>query len=112
MAKPEWGAKHQCGFCSKIFYDMQRKPIVCPGCEKTHVPVVILKPGRTVNKSAQKNIPIKPVAAEAAVSSDKPSGALLDDEAILTEEEPDVSDDDNVDGENLGVVVPASESES
>ena len=109
MAKPEWGAKHQCAYCSKIFYDMKRDPKVCPGCGKTHVPVKILKPGRAPAKAASKvSIVMKPVVKE-----EKPAtGGLLDDDAILKEDETDnPDDDDNVDGENLGVVVSSKDSE-
>ena len=41
LAKPEWGAKHVCESCGLKYYDMQRKPITCPGCgEKAAVAAV------------------------------------------------------------------------
>ena len=33
MVKPEWGTKRTCQSCAARFYDLQRKPIVCPKCE-------------------------------------------------------------------------------
>jgi len=103
MAKPEWGAKHTCNSCSKIFYDMLRNPIVCPSCGKTHVPVVILKPGRTISKKSAMVRVVKPMVEE----SEEKKNKLLDDEAILKEEEPDRDDDDDENGD-LGVVVSKS----
>ena len=98
MAKPEWGAKHHCNSCSKIFYDMKKDPIICPSCGKKHIPEVILKPGRSgPRKPSAMMRPVKPVVAE----GEKPSGVLLDDKAILKEDEPNTSDDDD-DDENQG----------
>lgn len=33
MTKPEWGTKRTCQSCNARFYDMKKKPPVCPKCE-------------------------------------------------------------------------------
>jgi len=58
MAKPEWGDKHLCNSCSKPFYDMKRKPIICPVCGVEHVPEKLLKSRKI---SSAKSAPVKPV---------------------------------------------------
>ncbi len=32
MVDESWGQKHMCGACFARFYDMGRRPIVCPSC--------------------------------------------------------------------------------
>lgn len=33
MIKPSWGLKRLCQGCGAHFYDLKRRPIVCPKCE-------------------------------------------------------------------------------
>lgn len=33
MTKPDWGTKRKCKSCETRFYDMKKKPPVCPKCE-------------------------------------------------------------------------------
>ena len=108
MAKPEWGAKHRCKSCDKVFYDMLRKPITCPSCGKEHVPEKLLKPGR-VSASVKAKPKPKPVKAVVSDDDDDDNEAmsvklLLDDDEILAEEDVDLDDDDD-DDNDLGVVV-------
>lgn len=32
MAKPEWGSKRICLSCGARFYDLGKRPIICPAC--------------------------------------------------------------------------------
>lgn len=65
MAKPEWGTKHLCNSCSKPFYDMQRKPIICPVCNVEHVPEKLLKSRKVSSAKAS----VKPVVVPVATNS-------------------------------------------
>ncbi len=71
MTKPEWGSKHRCVHCGSVFYDMQRDPILCPGCGKTHQPEVLLKSRRSRTEEKIKvpvpaKVPVAVVLDEAA----------------------------------------------
>jgi len=33
VTKPEWGKKRTCHACSTRFYDMKKKPPICPNCD-------------------------------------------------------------------------------
>ena len=107
MTKPEWGAKHSCKSCGKVFYDMLRDPILCPGCGTKHVPEKILKPAKAAPAAKAK------VEAPVVVSEDvvETSSLLLDDEEILKQVDADLPDDVEADDELVGVVVPPVESE-
>ena len=91
MAKPEWGGKHRCTHCSAVFYDMQKSPIVCPACEKTHEPESLLKARRGSRASAE-------AAKKAAEKKPKP---VVEEEVETLEVEDsdeelvDIDDDDD-----------------
>lgn len=44
VAKPEWGMKRLCRSCGARFYDLRRKPVVCPKCAAAHDPGPADKP--------------------------------------------------------------------
>ena len=56
MAKPEWGTKRTCPGCDARYYDMKRKPAVCPQCGKEYV-------AKPVPRSRRPAPAAKPVAA-------------------------------------------------
>jgi len=108
MAKPEWGAKHSCKSCGKVFYDMLRDPILCPGCGTKYVPEKILKPAKAAPAAKAKvKAPVAVVSEDVAEAS----SLLLDDEEILKQVDADLPDDVEEDDELAGVVVPPVESE-
>ncbi len=47
MAKLDWGIKRVCQSCSALFYDLQKKPIICPKCGAEFDPEAILKSRRS-----------------------------------------------------------------
>jgi uncharacterized protein (TIGR02300 family) len=102
MAKPEWGSKHRCKSCSTTFYDMQKNPIICPSCETEHKPEKLLKSSPPYKRA--KPTPPKPKVVEEGEST----GVLLDDDAILKEEDADPSEDEDTD---IGGVVAAPSKE-
>lgn len=47
MVKPQWGVKRTCPECSARFYDMKKKPPVCPNCHTKISLDTANKPKRT-----------------------------------------------------------------
>ena len=47
MAKPELGAKQLCPNCAAKFYDLQKRPAVCPKCQTAFDPEEVVKVRRT-----------------------------------------------------------------
>ncbi len=101
MAKPEWGAKHLCRSCGARFYDLRRKPIVCPKCGTVHVPEPANKPRRSPApepRPAAEERPAKPDVAEAAAAPDaeqeeKTEGDdIIEDPSELGEDEDDMAE--------------------
>jgi uncharacterized protein (TIGR02300 family) len=78
VAKPEWGAKRICPSCGTRYYDLLRRPVICPKCATPFDPEAFLKSRRTR--------PAIPVEKER-----EPVGAdELDTEVETEEEEGDV----------------------
>jgi uncharacterized protein (TIGR02300 family) len=78
VAKPEWGAKRICPSCGTRYYDLLRRPVICPKCATPFDPEAFLKSRRTR--------PAVPVEKER-----EPVGAdELDTEVETEEEEGDV----------------------
>ena len=107
VAKPEWGMKRLCRSCGARFYDLGRKPIVCPKCDAAHDPDPADKPRRS---TAPEPAPEPQPAAEqrqAAPSDaaapegeapfpddqDKTKGAdIIEDASELGEDEDDLAE--------------------
>lgn len=47
MAKPELGLKRVCPSCASRFYDLTKRPIVCPKCAFSFEPEMLVKQRRT-----------------------------------------------------------------
>ena len=105
----KWGKKRVCLSCGARFYDLLRKPIICPKCETEFVAVL---PARGSRAKAAAPVPVpeqaKPVAEEKekldllvdeeGVSDDSGMGILDDDDngEDLIEDTADLGSDDNV----------------
>src|SRR5271170_8135096 len=80
VAKPDWGSKRICPSCGARYYDLSRKPVICPKCTTPFDPEAFLK--------SRRSRPAAPVAKEL-----EPVGAgdldteLEPDEAEVAEEE-------------------------
>ena len=92
MAKPDLGKKHICQSCSAPFYDLNRKPAVCPKCDTE---VVALVKGRKV--AAEK---VKPAEEKPAESKDSEELDDLDNIEVLVDADDDLADDDLADEED------------
>ena len=67
MAKPEWGAKRICPSCGTRYYDLLRKPVICPKCATPFDPEAFLK-SRRARPAAPVEKEVEPVGAEEAES--------------------------------------------
>jgi len=67
VVKPEWGTKRTCESCAARFYDLQRKPIVCPKCETVFEPPPPAKTRRVRPVPQPKAAPVAPVVEVPAV---------------------------------------------
>lgn len=89
------GTKRRCPHCAAPFYDLNRRPIVCPKCEEEVRPEAVVKVpvrGRAVPRAA----------APAPVVAEEPedAGAFEEDEVLEPVEDND-DDEDIVDGGTL-----------
>ncbi len=63
MAKPEWGAKRICPSCGARYYDLMRKPVICPKCSTPFDPEAFLRSRRS-RPAAPVEKELEPVGAE------------------------------------------------
>jgi len=107
--KPEWGAKRVCHSCGSRFYDLGRRPIVCPACE-TVLDLDTLTRGRR-NRSPQAApakpevaVPVKPVPAEVEDEEEVEAEEEASDIDVEVEVEADKEGEDTVieDASELG----------
>ena len=101
MAKADLGLKRTCLSCGMRYYDFNRTPIICPGCQTEFDPEAVIRSrrGRTTPKSA------KAVEEPAAEAANEEAG----EETISTENGADASsgevdmeldgDDDDIDAD-------------
>ena len=96
MANPQLGAKQICPTCSTKFYDLTRRPAVCPKCHAEFDPEEALR-----NRRVRARAPIpeddaeeaKPVAAEVedgfeAEPDDAPElDAVVDDPPLISDDD-------------------------
>jgi uncharacterized protein (TIGR02300 family) len=63
LAKPEWGAKRICPSCGTRYYDLLRKPVVCPKCATPFDPEAFLK-SRRARPAVPVEKEVEPVGGE------------------------------------------------
>ena len=103
MAAHKWGKKRICISCGARFYDLLRRPIICPKCGTEFVPVVSGRGSRA--KAAAPKL-AKPeveetkksdlLVAEENIPDDPGMGILDGDEDDLIEDTSDLGADDEV----------------
>ena len=99
MTKSEWGEKRECPECGARFYDLKRRPVVCPKCETSFVATVEKTPPSVVPLSVEKVAPIvvKPDKSDGTTTMDgDPDGVAVDVVDDGDNEDDDLIDD-NVD---------------
>ena len=88
MAQSALGTKRHCQSCGENYYDLNKNPIVCPHCQATFDPEVLLKSRKS-----------KPVAVEVKKKDEPVSEDIVDDDL----------DDDNVENETDGDILDDSD---
>ena len=79
MAKADLGLKRTCLSCGMRYYDFNKTPIICPGCQTVFDPEAVIRSrrGRTTPKSAK--------------AAEEPAAEGVEEEAISTDKDVDVS---------------------
>jgi len=97
MAKAELGLKRTCLSCGMRYYDFNRTPIICPGCQTEFDPeqVVRSRRGRAAPRSAG-----KAEKADALTASEEV--VTPDEDEVETSEETSASEDSDDDVEFEG----------
>ena len=72
MAKAELGLKRSCLSCGMRYYDFNRTPIICPGCQTVFDPELVVRSrrGRVAPKAGGKADNAEDTAAEDTVVSE------------------------------------------
>ena len=103
MAHPNLGRKQSCTSCGIKFYDLKKKPVVCPACGTEFDPEVLLKSrrGRATAKVEEAGTPLKEDDVSNDVLAEKADDVEFenDDEMLSPEDEllsisPDDSDEE------------------
>lgn len=100
MAKAELGLKRTCLSCGMRYYDFNRTPIICPGCQTEFDPELVVRSrrGRAVPKSGGKTDKVDNSAAVEDVVASEEDEPQTDGEAATAEGAEDETgfDDDDI----------------
>ena len=97
LAKPKWGLKRTCQYCSERFYDMKRDPIICPNCGAEFDPLALVKSRRARATTTNREKEFRKPAVESAEIEAQPDGENVGVEENLEvhTNEIDLGDDDD-----------------
>jgi uncharacterized protein (TIGR02300 family) len=104
VAKPDWGSKRICPSCGTRYYDLLRKPVICPKCSTPFDPEAFLKSRRT-RPVAPVEKELEPVGAgelDADVETEEPEIPGDDEEALPLEEAEEEDEELLEDASELG----------
>ena len=104
MAKPEWGTKRICPSCGTRYYDLTRRPVVCPRCSTPFDPEAFLK-SRRARPAAPIEKDLEPVSAEeldTGLEPDEAEEAQEEEEAVPLEEAEEEDEELLEDASELG----------
>lgn len=98
MAKDERGTKRQCEHCGMKYYDLNRDPILCPGCGEPYVE----PPEPTPRKAKAKEAPAAPEEKVTTEVETDPAASEAGAEVVSFEDaENEQSDDEEETGSNI-----------
>src|SRR5579871_5133644 len=105
VAKPEWGTKRICPSCGTRYYDLLRRPVICPKCATPFDPEAFLRSRRTrpavpVEKELDTDVEVEDdaevvVEEEEALpleEAEEEDEELLEDASELGEDEDDMAE--------------------
>ena len=104
MAKPEWGTKRICPNCGTRYYDLLRKPIICPKCATAFDPEAFLRsrrarPTTPVEKQLE---PVGPEELDTELEPDEPEGVEEEEETVPLEDSEEEDEELLEDASELG----------
>jgi uncharacterized protein (TIGR02300 family) len=104
VAKPEWGTKRICPNCGARYYDLSRKPVLCPRCATPFDPEAFLK-SRRARPAAPIEKDLEPVSAEeldTGLEAEEADEAPEEEEAVPLEEAEEEDEELLEDASELG----------
>jgi len=104
LAKPEWGTKRICPSCGARYYDLSRKPVICPKCTTPFDPEAFLKSRRS-RPAAPVEKELEPVGAgelDTELEPDEAEVAEEEEEAVPLEEAEEEDEELLEDASELG----------
>jgi uncharacterized protein (TIGR02300 family) len=104
VVKPEWGTKRICPSCGTRYYDLLRKPVLCPKCSTPFDPEAFLKSRRT-RPAAPAEKDLEPAGAEELETGLEPEEAeevQEEEEAVPLEEAEEEDEELLEDASELG----------
>ncbi len=96
MAKPEWGTKRICPSCGTRYYDLLRRPVICPKCATPFDPEAFLRSRRT-RPAVPVEKELEPVGAEELdtdVEVEDDAEVVVEEEEALPLEEAEEEDEE------------------
>jgi len=97
VASFDRGTKRQCVHCAMKYYDLNREPVLCPGCGKPYEPPV----DAVLRKSAGKDIEATSEKDQAQTAKAAPVAAVADVKIASFEDAENDADGDEVEGEDI-----------
>ncbi len=96
MTKPDWGLKRICPHCAARYYDMKKKPPVCPSCGTVLELETLTKSRRARAPIEEKVVKKKPTPEEelesiAVDKTDADDDSIIEDAGELGEDSVDVN---------------------
>ena len=104
MAKPEWGTKRICPSCGARYYDLTRRPVICPRCSTPFDPEAFLR-SRRARPAAPIEKDLEPVGAEeldTGLGPEEADEAQEGEEAVPLEEAEEEDEELLEDASELG----------
>ena len=83
MSKPNWGIKRICPSCGMKYYDFNKSPIICPGCNFEFDPDLLLKTRKGRGFANKSDEPIENHNNDSIINSDEDLVPLGNDEEAL-----------------------------
>ena len=96
LAKPEWGSKRICPSCGTRYYDLLRKPVICPKCSTPFDPEAFLK-SRRARPAAPVEKELEPVGGDELdtdTETEEEGDAAVEEEEALPIEETEEEDEE------------------
>ena len=96
MAKPEWGSKRICPSCGARYYDLMRRPVICPKCDTPFDPEAFLR-SRRARPVAPVEKELKPVGGDeldTEVEAEEDAEIAVEEEEALPLEEGEEEDEE------------------